>query len=96
VGAGQGVGDREIGELETEGDAEELEEILDGEEAEPEVGETALEAGVDVVYGSWTECFGKVNEDGKTVQEGRNSGLDTEEEEENGKIDSWNTTSREI
>jgi hypothetical protein len=51
---------------------------------------------VDVVYGSWTECFGKVNEDGKTVQEGWNSSLDTEEEEENGKIDSWNTTSREI
>jgi hypothetical protein len=33
VGAGQGVGDREIVELETEGEAEELEAILDGEAA---------------------------------------------------------------
>jgi hypothetical protein len=51
---------------------------------------------VDSVYGSWIECFGNVNEDGKTVQEGGNLGLDTEEGEETGKMDSWNTTSREI
>jgi hypothetical protein len=96
VGAGQGVGDREIGELETKGEAEELEATLDGEETELEVGGTVLEEGVDSVYGSWTECFGKVNEDGKTVEEDCNSSLDTEEGEEKGKNDSWNTTSREI
>jgi hypothetical protein len=89
------VGDKEIGELETEGEAEELEATLDGEEAEPAVGGTILD-GVDSVYGSLTKCFGKVNEDSKTVEEDCNLGLDTKEGEEKGKIDSWNTTSRKI
>lgn len=67
MGAGQG--DREIGELETEGVAKELDATQDGEETKLELGNAALDAEVDSVDGILTECFGKFNEDGKTIKE---------------------------
>jgi hypothetical protein len=87
VGARQGLGDREWGELDAK---------VDSVEPDAEVGEVIELLGFDVVGGGLTGLGGSCKEDGNNVEGVQKSSMEAKECEEKGNVDSWNTTSREM